>query len=827
MIKPFKLLFSFFLLLLSVGLAAQSTPGGDWRPEADPSSIVVAGNARFTVLADRLVRMEWSEDGLFEDRATLTVVNRKTDVPQFSVKRNGNGVTIRTAALTLTYGGDDPDGFTAGNLCVRFKMNGRTVTWHPGDAATGNLKGTLRTLDKIKGRAGKTSLLQYDRKNGESAVELEDGILSRDGWAIVDDSRNLVLEKNDSDWGEWVATRPEGRRQDLYVFAYGHNYKEALKAYTDIAGQIPLPPKYAFGYWWSRYWAYTDDELLQIASEMREREIPMDVFIIDMDWHETWKGLDKRYGSKDEFGQRHGWTGYTWNGDLFPNPAGFLDSLHTMRYKTALNLHPASGIQPYEEPYARFVDKYLSLTEDYDGPRNFKYGNEPYKFKGNSDSYAKKGYSAPVPFRLDQQAWAEAYFETVIRPLEQLGVDFWWLDWQQWKESKYVSGLSNTYWCNWAFWNDKLRRSRDSGADAPRPLIYHRWGGMGSHRYQVGFSGDTYDEWSTLKMLPYFTATASNVCYCYWGHDIGGHMQITSHNTDPELYTRWLQFAVFTPIFKTHSTCSTSPDGGVGLERKIWAYPSHYKYMKEAIDLRYALSPYIYTNARLAHESGIGLCRPMYYDYPETERAYEFDEQYLFGDDILAVALGSPAEDGYTQCTVWFPQGTDWYDMAAHAMRKAGTVQTLKYTIAQNPWFVKAGSIIPMAPSGIQNLQEDCGELDLLIVPGGNGSAVIYDDDGISQRYAQDSAGTALVKVSHKRSGKISTVRISNLPAVSGECAARRFNVMFEGVDALPRNMTLDGRILDSGAAAVADGRLRISLPEITKGGEMLLEIKF
>lgn len=127
-------------------------------------------------------------------------------------------------------------------------------------------------------------------------------------------------------------------------------------------------------------------------------------------------------------------------------------------------------------------------------------------------------------------------------------------------------------------------------------MIYHRWGGLGSHRYQLGFSGDTYDTWDVLAFLPYFTATASNVGYGYWGHDIGGHMQMVKRPTEAEMMTRWIQYGVFTPIFKTHSNNSSR------MERRIWAFPNHYEYMKDAIELRYALSPYIYDMARKAYD---------------------------------------------------------------------------------------------------------------------------------------------------------------------------------------------------------------------------------
>ena len=248
----------------------------------------------------------------------------------------------------------------------------------------------------------------------------------------------------------------------------------------------PLPPKYSLGYWWCRFWQYSDFEFVDLGKQIRSFGIPIDVMVLDMDWHETWS-LRRSNPPKDEFGQRIGWTGYTWNATLFPNPANHLQDLHDLGLKTTLNLHPASGIQPYEEPYDRFVKDYLSRTSDYDGPKGY---------------IKEDGTKAPVPFRIDQEAWADAYFNSVIRPFERQGVDFWWLDWQQWRLSKYTEGLSNTFWLNYTFFNDIVRQSAHEGAYARRPMIYHRWGGIGSHRYQIGFSGDTQASWKVLSCLP-------------------------------------------------------------------------------------------------------------------------------------------------------------------------------------------------------------------------------------------------------------------------------------------------------------------------------------
>ncbi len=763
------------LCCMAAAVKAQSND----NPKANPEATVIVGNARFTVLTDRLIRMEWSENGKHEDNATLAIINRNLPVPAFTVKKVDGGVRIQTKALTLNYTGTGK--FTEENLKVSFKLNGKTITWYPGKDDKGNLMGTCRTLDKCYG---------FEKINANDPME--QGILSRDGWAIVDESRRHIIKENDSDWGGWVEERSEGDLQDLYIFAYGHDYTSALKDFTKVAGKIPMPPKYVFGYWWSRYWAYSDDEFLALGKEFRDRQIPIDVMVIDMDWHETYP-TSQQNKELDEFGERVWWSGYTWNRDLFPDPKGFLGEVHDMNLKTSLNLHPASGIRPREVCYDAFVKDYLSRTDDYHGPEGYVYKEGDLKFNGEP---AKKGYHAPVPFRICQQAWTDAYFNTVINPLEEQGVDFWWLDWQQWKESRYVDGLSNTFWLNHIFFTDKVRKNRGKDlSEASRPFIYHRWGGLGSHRYQLGFSGDTYIRWEVLKFLPYFTATASNVGYGYWGHDIGGHYYERGKrhlSTEPEIYTRWIQYGVFTPIFKTHSNNSEL------LERRFWAFPDHYEYMKDAVELRYALTPYIYDAARQTYDTGVSMTRPLYYHYPEEDKAYTWNEEFMFGDNILATAVCQPMdpETGLTEREMWFPAGNDWYDMAHRQMIKGGTVRKLYYAIDENAWFVKAGAIIPLAAEGIQNLQEVTNAWRIYVAPGaGKSTYTRYEDDGNSQAYDTEYATTRIVKSAS--AAKCSLTVEAREGAYKGMPADRQLSVVFGGLAKAPKGVTLNGDKLE------------------------------
>ena len=615
-------------------------------PAALATSQATAGNARFTVFTDRMIRCEWSADGKFEDRPTLVFVNRDMPDVEYSFERKGGGAVLKTARTTLEWTGG---AFDKNNLFA----NGIAVL----SEDTGNLLGTQRTLD------GKKSL-------DDTLATMEKGLLSRRGVTVVDDTKTPLFVDTPSRWGKWVAEREGGGAgyRDLTVFAYGHDYKGCLGDYVKVAGRIPLPPRWAFGYWWSRYWLYTDAEVRDLVDEIQSVGCPIDVFVIDMEWHETWN-IGDRPDCYDEFGEMWGWTGYTWNRRLFPNPESTLGYLHDRKCKVALNLHPASGITPVEDCYGAFCR-----------------------------DYGWKGTNA-IPFRAEEERWAEVFFKDVIEPLEADGADFFWLDWQQRLMSKGMPTLSNTFWLNHLFaTHDASRRGGEK-----RPIIYHRWGGLGSHRYQIGFSGDGKVSWGMLEAIPWFTSSASNVGYGYWGHDLGGHMKPEGEDgANGELYTRWMQTGVFTPIFRTHTTKDRR------LERRIWKFADHFLTLREAFRMRYRLGPYIYTAAREAYDTGVSMCRPMYYDWPETEAAYAVTNAYMFGNDILTATVSNPVDEitQEAEIDVWFPEGT-WYDVSKGELVEAGNggrMMRRGYMVEEHPWFVKGGAVIPMYPDSVKRL---------------------------------------------------------------------------------------------------------------------------
>lgn len=639
-----RLLLSFSLFAVTIMVEAQNQ-----NPVANPAAIVKQGHARFTVLTDMLIRMEYADDDSFTDNATLTFVNRNLPVPSFTVKHSDGWMEINTRHLTLSYK-ENSGKFTAHNLKIVYEEEPPApvhntalhFSWKPGMKDHRNLKGTTRTLD---GALGKFSFLTVKK------LAIEDGILSRSGWAFIDDSQRPLFDN--SDW-PWVQGRKDNGGQDWYFFGYGTNYKRALFDFVSTSGRISLPPKYAFGIWYSRYWSYTEQDMKDIVAGYEKNDIPLDVLVVDMGWHLTEQSspeIFSRYTPKP-----NGWTGFTWEKKLFPDYKEFLKWTDDQNLETCLNIHPAAGVQPHEAAYAAFakamgVDTANHLT---------------------------------IPFDITNKKFARNYFDVLLHPYEKAGIDFWWLDWQQWGGTN-IKGVNPTFYLNYVHYSDMQRQGK-------RPLIFHRYGGLGNQRYQIGFSGDCIIDWKSLTYQPEFTATAANVGYGYWSHDIGGHMNPISkkNKQDPELFTRWVQWGAFSPIFRTHAT--QDPE----IERRIWKYPdADFNAMRKAIQQRYALLPYIYTYARMAYDSGISLVHPMYYEYPETKEAYQYPDQYFFGNDMIVAPIhqSMKGREKVSQ-KIWLPEGM-WYDYRTGDVATGGRVITQLYGLDEIPVFVKEGSIIP------------------------------------------------------------------------------------------------------------------------------------
>ncbi len=671
---------------------------------ANSKAIVLGDKYRFTVLTTQLIRIEYNEKGIFEDRPTKVVFNRNFDVPSFRVKEDENRLEIITEHIHLYYNKGE---FSGNSLYVdvvgSFNLHG--ARWYYG-MEINDLKGTARTLDNING-----------------AVELESGVISADGFTVTDDSNSQIITEEG-----WVEAR-NNSGIDIYFWGYGRDYFKCMKDYFKLTGSTPLVPRYALGNWWSRYWAYSEEEYKEVMTRFRNEDVPFSVSVIDMDWHVT--QVEEKYGSA--------WTAYTWNNDLFPDPKRFIDWLHEKDLKVTLNLHPASGVRGFEEMYVPMAKE---LGVDYE----------------NED---------PIPFDITNKDFLEAYFKYLHHPREEEGVDFWWIDWQQ-GNTTGIAGLDPLWMLNHYHYLDKTRNGE-------RGLIFSRYAGLGSHRYPVGFSGDSIVTWESYEFQPYFTSTASNVGYCWWSHDIGGHM---GGEKDDELIARWVQYGVFSPILRLHSSNS------VFTGKEPWNYGMEAeKTMKEHLRLRHQLVPYIYTMNYKVSKELIPFIVPVYYYYPMEWDAYRFNSQYFFGSELMVSTIVRKMNPSIklAYAETWIPEGT-WFDFfdgtSYQGKRKAKLFRGLDRQVV----LAKAGAIVPMAKhTENDNSIANPENLEIIVFPKGNNSFTLIEDEGtmVVQNESEFAKTELTLNWGNEKAEFVVNKTVGNTKCVP---AKRNIKIMFRGL---------------------------------------------
>jgi alpha-glucosidase (family GH31 glycosyl hydrolase) len=669
---------------------------------------VVVGAARFTVIAPECIRLEYAADEKFINAKSMFAVERDAAWHDFKLNHDGSNVIIDTGRIRLRY---HPDGkpFNQENLHAQIARDDDWVEWWPRERNQQNLGGTIRTLDKVKG-----------------PVDLGDGVLSRDGWYLLDDSHTHLLTD------DWVKERPDSANTDWYLFGYGLDYKAGLKAMTRIGGAVPMPRKYVLGAWYSRYWPYSSRDYHEIVEEYRQHDFPLDVIVMDMDWH------------------KDGWTGWSWNRKLLPDAEDLLKWFHQQGLHVTLNVHPADGIGPQEDMYKAFMEA-----------------------MGESTTTNKT-----LPYDAGDKKYLDTLFQYTHEPLEKEGVDFWWLDWQQSPFTRSLPHLSNLAWLNQYYYQYTSRNDL-------RGQSFSRWAGWGDHRHPIHFSGDADTGWKMLTFEVPFTSTAGNVGCFFWSHDIGGHMG----GRNEESYARWVQFGATSAALRSHSTRKADMD------RRPWTYSRQAEdSMRIAFHLRSELFPYIYSSAWQSCIESIPLNRPMYIEYPKQEEAYHNPQQYFFGDNLLVAPIASPGDgpDKVAQQVVWFPPG-DWYDWFDGKHFSGEQTTTVSADINRFPLYAKGGAPIPLQPYSQRMTTAPLTNLVVRCYPGPDGATAnttLYEDDGVTTGYMKGASSQTVL--TYQRSGDRVTVTVSpskgNYP---GQVQDRSYVVELSQTTK-PRSVTVD-----------------------------------
>eukprot|EP00026_Physarum_polycephalum_P001741 Phypoly_transcript_01743.p1 GENE.Phypoly_transcript_01743~~Phypoly_transcript_01743.p1 ORF type:complete len:575 (-),score=101.83 Phypoly_transcript_01743:49-1773(-) len=505
---------------------------------------------------------------------------------------------------------------------------------------------------------------------------------------------------------------------------------------------------------WSRWGnSLTQEITYQQVQNLSLTGFPLSTYIFDMNWH-----------------LKPDWTGYTWDTVQYPDHVALLDWIHSLGLPIGANLHDAEGVMGFELRYPE-----MAKANDIDPASN-----------------------ETVQFRISNKIYADSLSQIVLEPLAEEGIDFWWTDWQQGEDV----GVEDCYGLSPTFMLNHYRFINYTGSPR-RGLIHSRWGGLGNHRYASGFGGDVLQSWDSLKFMIYFTTTAANVLFGWWGHEM---MQIQDAvpPTDAvnELFTRVMQFGAFSPIYTNW--------GNNGCPDNLWELPEIYlEGTRAGLMQRAQLLPYRYTLARIAHDTGVSLLRPMYYDYPLDENAYAAELQYMLGPELIVAPVNS-AMDAATQLanvSIWLPDDASvdfWvsFDDPSVQFPSSGEWHALTYSLNRVPVFVKAGAIIPLVPyleaQALGSAAQNYAALELLVYPSApatTSSAWVYEDDGISNDYLSDTpsfANTSISFAKQSSTNKCDTLTTSFNGSYAGMPATRSYVIRLLATGATPLTVVIN-----------------------------------
>jgi len=516
------------------------------------------------------------------------------------------------------------------------------------------------------------------RNFGIPAINLEDGVTNSKGLYSADGFASID-DSSDFVWNEdGTVTSREPGVIDIYLFMYQNDFEDALKDYYELTGYPALVPRYALGNWWSRNNNYDDLELKELVDTFEKKQIPVSIMLLDKDWHK--RGFKGKYHLK---------SGFTFDGEKFKNPAAMISYLHSKSIRLGLNINPTEGIYNYDKFYEEAL-KYLQADKD-----------------------------GKIPYNVIDPKFIDVYLKLFIHPLDTMGIDFFWID------NESTDDLStNALLKHYQFYDMQRDYKR-------RPMVLAPDARLAPHRYPVLYSGKTVVSWGTLKKIPFYNASAFNNGVSFWSHDIGGYFKGTE---DEELYIRFVQLGTFSPILKF------GVDKGKYYKREPWRWDiKTYTIVKDYLQLRHKLIPYIYSEAYKYHKFGRPLVKPIYATNPEFYDDVLYRNEYYFGGELLVCPIVSRKD--YVMDRVlhnfYIPEGT-WYDFVTGKKFPGGKNYITFFRDEEFPVFAKSGAIIPMGTNTDLNDTTPPDNMEIHIFPGKSNTYTLFEDDGESDLYRKD-----------------------------------------------------------------------------------------
>ncbi len=477
-----------------------------------------------------------------------------------------------------------------------------------------------------------------------------------------------------------------------YQLIVGKTWEKITENYTLLTGRQPLPPRWVFGNFSSRFGYHSQEEVENTIAKFKKDSIPVDAVILDLYWfgHEIKGTMGNLEFVKDSF----------------PEPKKMIANLEEQGVKTVLVTEPfiLTTSKKWDEAVRENVLAKDSLGNPY--KFDFYFGNT-----GLVDVFDSKG---------------KEWFWNIYKDLKSFGVAGWWGDLGEPEvhPTKLMHSVGsadevhNIYGHQWA---KLIKEGYETEFPEERPFILMRAGAAGSQRFGlIPWSGDVNRGWNGLKPQLEISLQMGMQGLAYMHSDLGG---FAGDLEDDELYVRWLQYGVFQPVFRPHAQEEVASE-------PVFKNEKTKALAKKAIELRYKLLPYNYSLAFENHISGKPLMRPLFFEEPENYKMYAISETYLWGDSFLV----SPVlNSGITSKEVIFPSTNNWFDFYTGKKYKKGTVASVKVVEEYIPVFVRGGAFIPMARPIQTTANYDVSVLDVHFYydeQAKNSTASLYNDDG-------------------------------------------------------------------------------------------------
>lgn len=644
---------------------------------SNPRAIFKGKNYRITVLSDMIVRLEFQNDGKFNDFLTENVLNRSFPAVHVDSQEDKTTLVLITKYFRLQYLKEKPfKGSTfAPDSNLRINVLNTPNFWYYGSDEVKNVAVSKMELDMKKeyfapGDDAKNKEATY-KKAKKNILETKKSLYSLDGFSTLDDSNSLII----NDKGYLVPRNSDGI--DIYVFVYNKDFRIFLKDYSTLVGGYPLIPRYALGIWWYKDDTYSFDKLRDLIYDFNKYKIPMNVLLLGSNWHIKDPNNLKRYKN-----------GFTFNKEKLGSLSNFTTFLHERGIRLGLSLDPTEGIHPHEVKYRDFA---LSI--------------------GINDS-------REIPFNVFDTNVVASYLENFINPLYNDNVDFFFIDSRP-HDMKILDCL------NYYHYNDFKKFKNKRGLILSRAALY------GAGRYPILYSGETKVSWDTLKKLPEQISNAYNCGLSWWSHDIGG---FKGGIEDSELYLRYVQFGTFAPIFRFASSY------GHYYKREPWRWNNQIlRVVTEYLNLRIRLSSYLYSEGYKYYKLGIPIFMPLYHVVPSIIDEIDYKNEYYFGSELLVAPITTTKDKAMQRSVekIYLPNGT-WYDFKTGKRFNGNTRYVMFFNDDEYPVFAKKGSIIPLyVPDENINNIGVAKSLEIHIFPGESNIYNLYEDDGISSLYKE------------------------------------------------------------------------------------------